>query len=392
MLKKGDTWNESKTHTDPVTGRTVRRMTTEGQLNTKGPYHTRTTFTDDSEFIIIGSYRDGCSMLLRAHVATGDLTVLTDPIASDDICLHPNTVAPVSGWLVYWEDRVIKGVNVYTLEERIILDDLDNEWRGAMMSVHPDEKSLLTPLVPRTPDEINNVPKELHKPVYYDYFPGGEGMKTRLLEVPMEGGSGRVVHEDAGMRMCHLEHSPVDGDLVYIDRDLPPMYHSGGDYSKTSRCWTLRLSTGELTALPPRAYAKFQIHAAWSWCGEFLYYHGPAAFVWGPCPWYVGAVRPNGEIYREWTFEHGRHYGHVAAAPDRPAIILDGNVTPNQLNWLYLDSDAPRIEPICEHNTELNSIKNNQLSHAHPSTDRQGKWIGFNVAKDKRTDVWVVTV
>ena len=81
----------------------------------------------------------------------------------------------------------------------------------------------------------------------------------------------------------------------------------------------------------------------------------------------------------------------AAAGGDRPAIILDGNVTRDKLVWLYYDSDEPRFETICTHGTELNSIPG-QASHAHPSTDKAGNCIAFNVAKDKRTDVWVVEI
>ena len=35
----------------------------------------------------------------------------------------------------------------------------------------------------------------------------------------------------------------------------------------------------------------------------------------------------------------GQDGGHVSAAPDRPAIILDGNVTDDQLCWLSYDRE-----------------------------------------------------
>ena len=391
MLTKGKTWNESQTHTDAVTGRTVRRITTVGDINEKAPYHTRTTFTEDGEFMIFSTLRDGHSALCRAHVATGDITCLIDPIPGEAKTISAAMVAPQSGWMPFWRGKRMRAVNLYSLEERTIIEDLGDEWRGAMISVDPPETELITAVVREHPDAIAGLPVEQHRP-HKEVFAGGKGMVSRLVRVPLAGGDTEVIFEDPAMRMCHVEHNPVDPDLFYLDRDRPPMYHAGGDYSKTSRCWALRISTCELTALTPRAEAKFQIHAVWSWDGELLLYHGPAVLVDGPCPWYIGAVRPNGEIYREWTFEEGKHYGHVAAAGgDRPAIILDGNVTPDKLVWLYYDSDEPRFETICEHKTELNSIPG-QASHAHPSTDKAGKYIAFNVAKDKRTDVWVVQV
>ena len=63
MSKKGFTWNESETHTDPLTGRTVCRVTTAGQWNEKPAYHTNTTFTADGEFFIFATARAGRSAL-----------------------------------------------------------------------------------------------------------------------------------------------------------------------------------------------------------------------------------------------------------------------------------------------------------------------------------------
>jgi len=391
-MKKGETWNESETHTDPLAGRTVRRITTAGEINTKAPYHTRTTFTDDGEFLIFSTIRDGASALCRAHVATGDITCLIDPVTDGETKVGAATVAPISGWSPYWHGRSMRAVNVRTLEERTIIEDIGHEWRGAMISVDPTETELITAVVRAHPDAIAGLPPEKHRN-YREVYPRGRGLISRLVRVPLAGGETEVAFEDHGLRMCHVEHNPVDPDLFYLDRDRPPMFHSGGDYSKTSRCWALRLSTGELTALTPRGEAKFQIHAAWSWDGELLLYHGPEMLIYGPCPWYIGAIRPTGEIYREWTFENGKHYGHVAAAGgDRPGIILDGNVTKDRMVWLYYDAEQPRFEEICLHNTEWNSIENNQATHPHPSTDKHGRWIAFNVAKDRRTDVWVVAV
>jgi len=391
LKRKGDTWNESQTHKDPVTGRTVRQITTAGDINEKAPYHTRTTFTDDGEFLIFSTLRDGASALCRAHVATGEITQLTDRVPSTEKQISARTIAPRSGWIPYWLGGSLRAVNIHTLQERTIIEDIGPQWSPRLSSVDPEEEFIVTPIGTEDPAVLASIPADVPR-VYPEAWPSGRCRITRIIRVPFAGGEPEVIHTEVGININHLEHCPTDGDLLYIDRDRPPMWHAGGDYSKTSRCWTLRISTGELTPLTPRAEAKFQIHAVWSWDGQFIFYHGPAVLVRGPCPWYVGAVRPNGEIYREWTFQEGKHYGHVAAAPDRPAIILDGNVTPDRLVWLYIDGPEPRFETICEHKTELNSLPANQATHAHPSTDRSGRWIAYNVARAGRTDVHVVEV
>ena len=384
MLSKGDTWNESQTHKDPITGRTVRRITTQGDINYKPAYHTRTTFTDDSEFMVFSTYRSGQSTLCRAHVSTGEITVLVDPINDEpggeagEPKIVPGAIAPRSGWAVFWREKSLVSVNIHSLEERVLLEGI----RGGLISIDTNEEKVISPVGVESDNPA--------LPDYSEKYADGT-IYRRFIELPLAGGDFEVVYEEEGARGGHCEYSPVDPDLVLIDRDKPPMFHAGGDHSKSPRSHILNVRTGELTPLLPRPEAKFQIHAVWSWDGELVLYHGPAVLIEGPCPWYIGAVRKDGEILREWVFVDGKHYGHVGAAPNRPAIILDGNVTPDQIGWLYYDAEEPRFEPICEHKTEWKALEG-QFPHPHPSTDRLGRWIAFNVARAGRTDVWVVEV
>ena len=390
MTDKGTLWNESEIHKDPLTGRRVRRLTTRGDLNYKAPYHTRTTFSESGEYLVFSTLRDGYAALCRAHTTTGEIVQLIDPFESPTLSLTPGTLAPKTGWLYYWHDRALKGVHITSLEERTLLTDVGREWSGALMSVDPDEKALATALTSTHPDMLAGIP-EAKRRHFREAFPDGRGMETRILEISITGREVKELYREKGVKCAHLGYCPKNRDLIYLDRDLPPMWWSGGDYSKTPRCHVLSVPTGTLTPLRPKAEAKFQIHAVWSWDGDLIFYHGPAVLIEGPCPWYIGAVRPDGEIHREWIFDDGRHYGHVAAAPDRPAIILDGNTSPDKLQWLYIDGEKPRFEDIAVHGTEWNTLPG-QVTHPHPSTDSQGRYVAFNVARAGRTDVWLVEV
>ena len=407
VRKKGDTWNESQIHADPLTGRTVRRITTAGLWNEKPAYHTNTTFTADGEFFIFATGRDGRSALCRAHAATGEVTQLTeavdgigsrqlahkcsgefdygpDGISGIDACL-----APASGWAAYWDGPALRAVNVHTLAERTLVEHIGDGWVGGVLSIDASEENVLAPLMPVHPD-IFAGKGELRG--YIDCFPEGKGMRTRYLLAPLAGGEPRDLLVDEGKGSAHCPHNPVDDDLILTDRDLPPFYWGGGDDWKSPRCWILRASTGELTPLPPRADQKFQVHAAWTWDGSAVVYHGLAKANGKPdWLWYVGVTKPDGSVIREWLLPDAPHYGHVSAAPDRPAIILDGHFSNDALRWLYYDSDEYRIEDICRHDTEWWSLPG-QLTHPHPSTDRSGRWIAFNTARGGRSDVWLVTV
>lgn len=389
-MRKGDSWNESHVRLDRTTGRTIRYLTGNGDINYKAPYHTRTTFTEDGRYLVVSTFRDGYSALLRADASTGDLVCLTDPVLGDELSITPGTVTPLSGWHYYWEGEALRGVNVYSLEEKVIIENIGREWSGALLSVNREESLLATPVTTTHPEVLAGRPAGGHVS-YEEAFPGGEGLETKILEVELESNSVTEIFREARVKCAHLEYSPVDSDLVYLDRDLSPLWWAGGDRSRTSRCHILRRSTSELTPLTPAAEAKFQIHAVWSWDGQFILYHGPAVLTDGPCPWYIGVVRPSGEIYREWIFDHGRHYGHVAAAPDRPAIIIDGNTTESELQWLYYDGEVPRFESIGTHATEWGSLPG-QMSHPHPSTDSAGRFVAYNVAAGGRSDVCLIEI
>ncbi len=149
----------------------------------------------------------------------------------------------------------------------------------------------------------------------------------------------------------------------------------------------MRLSTGELTELRPRNNQRFQVHAAWTWDGQCVVYHG----FMREGGYYIGIIDKSGQVVREYALPEAGAYGHVSAVPDRPAILLDGNVTEDKLTWLYYNQDEPRFETIATHGTEWRGIPG-QYSDPHPQTDPTGRWIAYHVAKDGRTDICAVTV
>jgi len=97
------------------------------------------------------------------------------------------------------------------------------------------------------------------------------------------------------------------------------------------------------------------------------------------------------DIGTEYDFPEAVGYGHVSADPRRQAIILDGNVTKDMLMWLYWDAETPRLEPICRHATEWDSLWG-QLLDPHPAADPTGRRIAFNAAHGGRSDVYTAEV
>lgn len=401
MKSKSDTWSESSEHKDFRTGRTVRRLTASGLWNEKTTYHTNTGFTADGDTLVFARADEGQTALIKCHVPSGQLTQLTTPVRGvgspwgihkigrsaffdgEGISGVLMCVAPRRRLAVFPAGRSIRLVHLDTLDEKVLLDDFGPDWIDGVLSVNPGETHVLLPLMPAHPEvKAGKAPGR----EYMAWFENG-GMRARYLEIPLDGGPSRVVFEDEGMGCAHCPHCPTDDDLILIDRDRAPRFWCGGDNGASTRCWILRLSTGELTELRPRNLQRFQVHAGWTWDGRHVIYHGKMR----EGGYYIGIIHRSGEVVREFEFPGAKGYGHVSAAPDRPAIILDGNVTDDQLCWLYFDQETPRLEPIATHGTEWRSIPG-QYSHPHPQADPAGRWIAYHVAKDKRSDVFAVSV
>lgn len=398
--QKGESWNESEIYKDAWTLREVRRITTQGLYNQTPTYHTNITFTEDGEFLIFASAREGRSAVYRAHVPTGDITQLIEPvdgvggygplhkgngvvvgngmgIDGGHMCLAPRT-----GWLTFVAGRTLRAVQIHTLEERTLIDDMGAEWTHGVLSIDPAETHVICALMSAHPEVLAG--RRPTRP-YMAHFTEGQ-MQLRIIQVPLAGGAVETIHNEDGCSSAHSPHCPTDADLLLIDRDFPPRFWGGSD-GKTNRIWTLRVSTGQLTELPPQDAARFQVHSGWTWDGEHVIYHGRSA-VSGH---YIGVVDKQGQTVREYAFRDAPHYGHVSAMAGRPAIILDGNITSDMLLWLYYDAEQPRIEVIARHGTDWGALPG-QYPHPHPVCDRQGRWIAFNVGSRGRTDMCVVKV
>jgi hypothetical protein len=96
--RKGDTWNESETYRDAWTLRKVRRVTSAGLTNTTPTYHTNICFSEDGEFFIFASEREGTSAVFRADTPTDDITQLID-LVGGSIRTHTRLATRLAGGL-----------------------------------------------------------------------------------------------------------------------------------------------------------------------------------------------------------------------------------------------------------------------------------------------------
>jgi len=402
VIEVGDTWNESAVFPDPLTGRWVRRLTRRGFINQTPTYHTNSGFTADGRYLALVSVRDGVTWVLAAEVATGALTARWRSPGLGDrsyihrgmefdqpgldgrgICGNRLCIAPRSGRAVFTCERQLLAVSLLTGAARVLLEDCGEEWIYGTPSVAPDERFVAITLSSAHPQMLA---RRAVTRSYLDY----PDHALRVIRVPLEdNGSPEILFERRPAQSAHCAFSPTAPDGLYFDLDLPPGYWCGGD-GRTPRLWLLDIASRRPRPLKTSFPGPFQTHAAWLWDGSALAYHGalPGGGI------YLGVTAISGETVWERPFPEARDYGHVAVEATRCALILDGDFSSDLLQWLYYDqpgAGAPRLEPICRHDTQWDSIPG-QYSHPHPLADPTGKWIAFNAARDGRSDVYVVDV
>jgi len=406
MTKKGDTWNESVTYSDPFSRRTVRRVTQGGSYNFQPAYHTLTGWSADGETFIFKSGRKNRSTIFRGDVRTGEITQLLDwqegwgldagqaptnvPTGIGGICLHKD-----SGWVYYvhyYADRcTLEAVNVDTLEERFLIEGPagyrlgqptvsgDGAWVAMPNNIIPPQFAGIDPYQALSTREIQAI------------YASEGGSRMQLVRVPTTGEPElEVVYDETDCRGNHVQYSPVDSNILHTDRDFAPRFWSGSD-GERNRVWLYYIDEQKLVEQPSPSGRTFQVHSTWTFDGQEVLYHCPGTGHDDP-GYVVGVNDLEGNTIAEYGSDAWVHYGHVGAVAGEKAVMLDGNLTDDLILWLYYDNpDQPRIEVICQHNTNWGGHEG-QYSHPHPQCSPTGAHILFNAAEKGHSDVFVVEV
>lgn len=387
---KGKIWNESRLYQDPVTLRTVRQITTAGIANTVPSYHTGQAFSESGEEVIFITVREGRSLLCKANLLTGDITALTDPVAGmgglnelgrfgDGRGIPIGAVlAPKSRWAFYVVERQIRAVHIDTLEEKVVLEGVEEDCFIESLAISADEKNMVYAVDALKPAQTG-------------------GLRHRIVLQALAEKKTQILLEEEEIAAGHLMFNPVDSDLFLLNRDKGPSCMHRID--EHSRSWIYRLSDRSLTEVKTAEKQNFQTHTAWTWDGKGVVYHGMIAnSEWknnvNEQGWYIGLAGLDGNTIREYSFPGAGSYGHVSAPVGKNAVILDGNLMDGMLMWLYFDDALPKIEMIARHDSDFTTMPS-QYSHPHAISDPSGRWIVFNSARrviftGARSDIYAV--
>lgn len=391
-MKKGQVWNESMVYTDPVTLRTVRRVTSQGLLNTVPSYHTDQAFTRDGRYVIFITYREGRSALCKAELASGDITCLTEPIdglgALNEVHQYGDgqgisigaVLSPNQHWAYYASGHRLQAVQIDTLEERIMVPTVPEGLFIESMALSCDERFLLYALVGLYPQRAEDMRHEIHR--------------LRLSD-----GRDEILLQGQGFNVSHLMQNPVYPNLFLIGRDKGPSPCHRMD--ENSRAWIWDTDTGSMINVKTVARQNFQTHTAWTWDGKGILYHGMLGHSSWPDNlnregWYIGLAGLDGQPVREYSFPKAPYYGHVSAMWGKNAAILDGNILDGLLLWLYFDEAEPRVEVVARHDTDF-TLMPGQYTHPHTICAPGGKHLVLNSARrvifsGGRSDVYSIAI
>ncbi len=413
----GMCFNESVTMPDSATGRLTRRLTCRGMYNSTPTYHYNTAFSADSRYLVLGTARNGQSAVLRAELETGELTVLmeTDGFGSrgggnlngpyapgphgGGFTGTKTVLLPASGWVLAGTTRRLLAVHLESGEQKVLLDDIGAESVLGCPGGSPDGTKAYVPYSPEHPDMVAGQvqPDRNYKQALIEEF---GGCPTTILEIDIASGDQRKVYHDPVAGCNHVQSCPTDGDLLLIDRDLPPTFAYYGDLCQSPRGHILQLSTGELTPLVPQNEHQFQSHINWNRTGERIYYHGPAkegheqpVREGGRVgEMFVGVADRQGRSIWEINFPR-YYYGHACTHSTAEAIVSDALVSSDLVTALHYEEcdrlGAPRVEILARHDTDWKAMPG-QYPHPHCHMSPDGRWLSYNRGESGRCDVYVV--
>jgi hypothetical protein len=362
-LKKGQTFNESVEFADLMTGRATRRLTRFRQNNMQPTYHINSCFSADSRYMVLSTQlEDGASAILKAEVATGEMTVIATRAKesgeqfTDAICMiqASNMVAANTG-------KSLCVYNLDTLDERILIKDVKG-------TAHPT-------------GSIDGTKIFFPQFGLRDYIGSGVIPVTHI-QIDIATGEIHELFREQMANNHHVVACPNNLDLLLIDRDFPNQSGGPNDYGNTkTRVWILNINTKALTEIRPKDENRFQIHSNWSYKGDYVYYHGTSGkhtYPTSPAGHYIGVADHSGKVVWEQHFPTF-FYGHTGSHTRSNTIITDGLITKNLLTAIHFEElnsqNIPRIEIIAQHDANWVAGQNN---HPHPHMSPDGKWLSYN--------------
>jgi len=331
-----------RVHHDPKTGREVWRISPPDTPSV-APYMYVTAFTPDERYVFYAAGPEKGMQLYRCEIATGETVRLTDARDMPGLCanLHPDGTE-----LFYRAGEVVCAVNVYTLEERTVLDARD----------HPE---LVQPR-----QQIMFSPSGRYFSFSYQWSEGKSAVARGACD-----GSGYETVYRYGSGIQHLMFCPADDDLMSFSPapdhqqqwDLPDI--------QRSRTYLLDVQRGEIEPFLCLPKPFTATHDYWSPTGERMYFHKKTRPTWVPT-WICTLDRRTREE-RTLFGSHTIKLGHSMVNRQETHIVSDCQ-EPGRNELLWIDIASGTAEVLCWPDSTCAA---GQHSHVHPSISPKGSFV-----------------
>lgn len=379
-LAPGDITNESATYRDPISGRTVRRLTSTRDWNHLPTFHNDGTFTTDSRFVVFTSWPGDrhTSYLIKAEVETGNLSVLDalmDPTNQGRYNGNNTAVNSAGGWALAFTYTDLLAVNLETREKRVLY----HTGRGGPILGHPaasiDGKTCYIAL-------RSNLP--------------GSPQGYALLAIDMATGATRALMGEADYDNMHVQPNPKHPHLLLIVRDIAMGNQTHKDFLTENRAYILNTQSLRKTPIRPADPSTGMLtHTIWNNTGDALYYE-----VGLPGDRHeVGRLDLSGRNTWHHIFSSRGLAVHVGAHTQKDWMVLESEnlfAAPRDFRFLKFDQaftgGEPPMEIICLHGSDMAAHGNRQEAHGHPVVSPDGRFMSFGSMRGGLSDPHVVTL
>ena len=349
---KGRIWPaEWNTYQDPMTGATVHQLT-DYYAHSRHSYFTNPCWYANATKMVITSDRENATNLYSVDLKTGELLQLTD--YPKELGIGGTSINPAKDEVVFSQGKVIKVLDLNTLEERTIYEKPDG-WVGGGTNVTADGKYLIT-------SEVDDLSDRIYTDMGHGYVGFREWFEyhpqSKILKVAMDGSGQEVIHEDRNW-LGHLNPSPKVRNIMTI-------CHEGPWDLVEQRMWVLNTDTGEIYPLRPQTSEESVGHEYWMPDGVHVGYHGKT---------------PDGEMYGSIHYDnsdrveapfayHSWHYHSYFL----DQVVGDGTAAnPYLLLWRMKDGVFEGPKALAWHRGSFHI----QNVHVHPCFSPDGKQIAF---------------
>ncbi|HEY3415726.1 MAG TPA: oligogalacturonate lyase family protein [Armatimonadota bacterium] len=379
---------EKSTFTDPVTGRTIHRLTG-GGINVS-PYFNNFGWTPEGDWIYFLRLADAAVWVMACEVATGRLRRLAGPFPAD-----------ATSWDPMWTTlNAIPGARAVTFVQggalwRVELDgpmaekvaDLPGEGGYGDSDVSGDGRwhmlgCILMSEAARAEEAQVGWPP--------DEFYARHQISTLLFRVDLLNGEVQTLWEEPAV-VDHISINPRDPEQILY-------CHEGAIPYQYGRMFLRRI--GEETSRPLRDQRSGRVwvtHERWFADGEHIAYHGyyrpdgPES----PRQQYVGILDVPRDLPHEYTFaDPAQAAWHSTPNPQGTRLAMDQMSGQGGLSLLDPDpaSGICRIEPLTGITSDLEPLPRGQWRETDPVWSPDGRRLLFRVARQGEVDVYLAEV